>query len=631
MSVDAGIGGAAGPAGAALLVEVPRVVKAISRQLNEKTVKTRTAAFNCLRTLAASLPGCLGEHAPSLIPGVIKALKDASANPLRIEALSFLQLALSTHAPAVWQPHVATLVPTVLALVDDRYYKITAEALRVTSEIVRVLRPNPPESSFDFAPYVAPIFGAVRARLEAQDQDQEVKECAIEAMGLTICHLADACADFLPSTMPVLIERLRNEITRITAVKTFALLAAAKVDVRLNSPLDSGTVLQAVVAELASFLRKSNKPLRQASLQALKVIVTCHTASLTPADYDAVLGEMPPLLTDADLHVAHLTLVLATAVVQRSPTTVVPKLADTIVPKALLLMSSGLLQGYALRSLLDFFAALVSQDTPPLDFGGLTSRLLELTSSEAVARSRHALGILSQAVAVCAAHSPQPPQRSGMVENFISQLQGGKIAAHGKVFALLCIGEIGQRADLSQHAPLLEAIVRVFDDNSEEFKSAAAFALGNVAAGNLPFYLPQLLSHTEAGKHEYLMLAALKELTVSSTAKLAAFAEQMLPCFFGFAEREEEGVRNVAAECVGRLAAAAPAVVLPALEARLAAPSPLARAVAVTSLRFTLNEPGVILPSSVAKKFLDAIRDEDLKVSEDLFNRMPPGPARTHE
>ena len=31
--------------------EVPRVVKAISRQLKEKSVKTRVAAFNCTRQL----------------------------------------------------------------------------------------------------------------------------------------------------------------------------------------------------------------------------------------------------------------------------------------------------------------------------------------------------------------------------------------------------------------------------------------------------------------------------------------------------------------------------------------------------------------------------------------------------
>ena len=62
-----------------------------------------------------------------------------------------------------------------------------------------------------------------------------------------ISHFGDACASELPSTLPLLIERLRNEITRVTTVKTFAALANSSVDTGLNSPLSgsSGTVLQA--------------------------------------------------------------------------------------------------------------------------------------------------------------------------------------------------------------------------------------------------------------------------------------------------------------------------------------------------------------------------------------------------
>ena len=40
----------------------------------------------------------------------------------------------------------------------------------------------------------------------------------------------------------------------------------------------------------------------------------------------------------------------------------------------------------------------------------------------------------------------------------------------------------------------------------------------------------------------------------------------MLPRLFEFAERDEEGVRNVVAECLGKLAAVAPDAVVPALE-----------------------------------------------------------------
>ena len=65
--------------------EVPRIVKAVSKQLKEKSVKTRVASFNCLKQLVLSAPGCLAEHAGALVPGIEKALKDSASNNLRIE------------------------------------------------------------------------------------------------------------------------------------------------------------------------------------------------------------------------------------------------------------------------------------------------------------------------------------------------------------------------------------------------------------------------------------------------------------------------------------------------------------------------------------------------------------------
>lgn len=64
----------------------------------------------------------------------------------------------------------------------------------------------------------------------------------------------------------------------------------------------------------------------------------------------------------------------------------------------------------------------------------------------------------------------------------------------------------------------------------------------------------------------------------------------MLPRLFEFSQRDEEGVRNVVAECAGKLAAAAPDAVVPALLERLDASSPLTRCTVVNSLRFTLTE-----------------------------------------
>ena len=64
------------------------------------------------KLLVTHIPALL-RRPGALIPGVEKALEDVSSNNLRIEALSFLQLALSTPPPAVLDPHAAKALPAV--------------------------------------------------------------------------------------------------------------------------------------------------------------------------------------------------------------------------------------------------------------------------------------------------------------------------------------------------------------------------------------------------------------------------------------------------------------------------------------------------------------------------------------
>lgn len=48
---------------------------------------------------------------------------------------------------------------------------------------------------------------------------QEVKECAISCMGLVVATFGDSLSAELPACLPVLVDRMGNEITRLTAVK----------------------------------------------------------------------------------------------------------------------------------------------------------------------------------------------------------------------------------------------------------------------------------------------------------------------------------------------------------------------------------------------------------------------------
>ena len=58
---------------------------------------------------------------------------------------------------------------------------------------------------------------------------QEVKECAISCMGLVVSTFGDNLKAELATCLPVLLDRMGNEITRLTAVKVGLLLFSSEI------------------------------------------------------------------------------------------------------------------------------------------------------------------------------------------------------------------------------------------------------------------------------------------------------------------------------------------------------------------------------------------------------------------
>lgn len=391
--------------------------------------------------------------------------------------------------------------------------QVAAEALRVCEQLVGVIRPAPPAPvAPDLAPVVTSMFNVINARLSAQDQDQEVKECAI----LGMAHLVATCADMLPAevraavlraqqgagiaqaanaslrrwqlhaavcagrrallccrccwsgwptwfahastkrivsltcargrlshrhhvqvpgVLRLLLERLRNEITRVAAVKAFGLLAASKLELPLGPALEPAVVSAACVrpparaqggrllhqarmaasqrparapaairqpqpltaarraplpqAELTSFLRKANRQLRQAALATLEALVTQHGGELAAASASAIVAEAAGLVSDADLSTAALALRLCVALLKQQPA-VAQEVADRVLPAGLCLVRSPLLQVRARRG-----AAACARTRVAGSSGART-----LACTHGLRRSPHA-AVLSALIACC--------------------------------------------------------------------------------------------------------------------------------------------------------------------------------------------------------------------------------------
>lgn len=60
---------------------------------------------------------------------------------MKIDTLSFIYCVLTSHAPEIFHPWVEQLIPPIITAVGDPFYKITAEALIVLQEMVKVIRP----------------------------------------------------------------------------------------------------------------------------------------------------------------------------------------------------------------------------------------------------------------------------------------------------------------------------------------------------------------------------------------------------------------------------------------------------------------------------------------------------------
>ncbi|KAK1402413.1 Cullin-associated NEDD8-dissociated protein 1 [Heracleum sosnowskyi] len=603
-----------------LIQEVPNVIESINMQLREKSIKTKVGAFSVLKELAIVLPDSVAEHIGSLIPRIEKALCDKSSTiDLKIEAFRFTRLVLASHSSTVLNPYIKAILGPVLLSVGQSFHKVTAEALRVCREIVRFVRQNIEGSSFDFKPYVYPIYNAIMARLKDKDQDKEVKECAISCMGLVVSTFGDNIKKELPECLPILVDRMGNEITRLTAVKAFAIIAASPLH------LDLSCVLEHLIAELTAFLRKANQILRMATLETLNALIAANGDKLGSAAYGLIIEEISTVIRDTDLHVAALALNLcSTMLADRNSTTKVGlTVRNKVFSQVITLVRSSLLQEQVLMAMQSFFAVLIhSADT---SFDDLLGPLISIDVpffKSGGSFSKQALLSSAQCVAVlCLAAGDQ--KCSFTVKMLATMLTADSTAySENQHLSLLCLGEIGRMKDLSSHANIENIVSGYFQSPFEEINYTASYALGNIAVGNISRYLPFILDQIDdQQERQYLLIYSLKEAIVRQAVDKAYFqnssVEKILNLLFNHCESEDEGLRNVVAESLGKIALIMPEKLVPELKARLTSPAAFTRAIVVSAVKYSITDrpekiDEIIHPE--ISSFLILINDQDWHV-----------------
>ena len=185
-----------------------------------------------------------------------------------------------------------------------------------------------------------------------------------------------------------------------------------------------------------------------------------------------------------------------------------------------------------------------------------------------------------------------PDEAVAVVRQFMVQLGQPGQPDCNVTFSLLAIGETGRGADLAGLPDLNAAILAAFNHSSEEVKSAASYALGNIALGNLGEYLPFILhkigtqprrqAAPQVGSqivfvfsphHPVVFVLGINVPCPASGTSSTATPRRAPGDKYHKYSQVQFAPRTVVAECLGMLCLMSPAELLPKLKASLASPS----------------------------------------------------------
>ena len=169
------------------------------------------------------------------------------------------------------------------------------------------------------------------------------------------------------------------------------------------------------------------------------------------------------------------------------------------------------------------------------------------------------------------------------------------------------------------------SVVATMLENSEtpeSLKSEAAVALGNLTVGCMDEYLPMLVESLltrTSERQQYLLLTALLQIIESGEANASSIIAQeqkILPVLERNCENEEEGVRNMVAECLGKLGVIDPSGVIPHLASLCNdSASPAKRWTLITAVKhLVVNRDASQILQQHISAFLSRLQDKDLAV-----------------
>jgi len=484
----------------------------------------------------------------------------STANSFRIQALHFLSASAESHSPEVLQPFLDQLLPALLTAVQDKYSKVSVEALATLEQWIKVLTPVGSDTASSSG-QVSQILDVLTKRITSSDADLEVRQQAIHAMGVLLGR-ASSYPNLLPpqkrmAGLDLLSERLRNELTRLDTVRAVEIICLLARD---KSEFTSAWVEQTAL-ELGAQLRKSSRTLRGASLGALRTLAQGEAtrANLTANATKQLVTLLLPILTDQnlDLHLLGPAFTILATFVSIDASVALDEQFVSAFGNPL----KTAISGATLEALLNCVRTVGQAGTGKPLMGYLLQKvglsgIPELTGK--VIGNLLVAGMATNSTGVS-------------LDAFTNELRTFKEDKR-QVLALAVLGEAALR--MGTQSPLQpQMFLDYFRGGSDVVPLHAAKALGRAGAGNVKVYVPFILSALEQqGSQQYLLLHSIREILDHEGAEdeVVPYAQELWRHLINASQVEDNKI--IGAECIGRLAIIDPKTYLPQLQVRHSRP-----------------------------------------------------------
>jgi len=599
------------------------IMEQIIKQLETDNVKTKTGILGVLRELVLvrqatrshrckkASPLGLSPYFPDLIPQLANCMGHNDIL-LRQKSLRVLYLIISLHESIYIRPIIPLICPVLEKCTSTNTYntRVKTQALIVISQLVKVMR-NPEDANSynkEFDQYLNSLFDAAFGQLKIKDIEQEVKQAAIAAAADCLAYFGDALdPEAVKDTLGILLERLDNEITQDAALQAFTTIASSPLR------LDLSKVAAKIISNVDYSISKQSQGLRHQTMLTLIALLKNPAVKLTPEVLPKLIKDCSKYIVDEDLHFCHLVLDFIVVSMKVNGNSVAAVTNYTL-PYCFKLCTSPLIQGQALRSLKTLFRTYQNIGKGNyMSYPRLKQNLLDVCRKDLAKQS-------FSAISQCVAYVSMEVDGK-TIDSSINQLRGNINSHQPQVsqISLLCIGEIGNFRNLRQHKGLLVDVFGAFKSPSEVVKWAASFALGRMASGSLDTFLPRVLELIDTNQdNAYLLLNSLKEIIMAHSEdeksnELLKYVQKAVPLLMKSAESDDEGVRTMVAECIGKFACI-DREVLREVNELMNTRNYVMKATMVSAIKFALSKDMKFdMPRETINMFLEVLNDDSLE------------------